>query len=172
MQRKLSLTSHCPNLTMFWPSLLMFFGVVSLPTHGSNLSFLWTTLECVTATIRQNQNKLWNDRCTHGVTYVGVQCDKDYFNGTFLNLCSMFKVMVFILKRCINMAKIIVHHEMFNVRRGSFRWVFNLTIFIVVIQWYPCWYPTCLIHKFREYKLRTILLFLNLGLLNLPRIGW
>jgi hypothetical protein len=33
----------------------------------------------------------------------------------------MFKVMGFILKRCINMAKIIVRHEMFNVRRGSFK---------------------------------------------------
>jgi hypothetical protein len=33
----------------------------------------------------------------------------------------MFKVMGFILRRCIKMAKIIVRHEMFNVRRGSFR---------------------------------------------------
>jgi len=54
------------------------------------------------------------------VTHVGVQCDKDYFSGAFRNLCLMFKVMGFILRRSINMAKIIVRHEMFNVRRGSF----------------------------------------------------
>jgi len=29
------------------------------------------------------------------------------------------KIIGFILRRCINMAKIIVHHEMFNIRKGS-----------------------------------------------------
>ncbi len=55
------------------------------------------------------------------MTHIGVQCDEDYFSGAFRNLCSMFKLMGFILRRCINMAKITVRHKMFNVRRGSFR---------------------------------------------------
>jgi hypothetical protein len=27
----------------------------------------------------------------------------------------------------------------------------------VVIQWYPCWYPTCLVHNFWTYKLKPML---------------
>jgi hypothetical protein len=38
-------------------------NVISLPTHGLSLSSLWATLECVTTTVRRNQNELWNDRC-------------------------------------------------------------------------------------------------------------
>ncbi len=103
------------------PSLLMFFDILFLPIHGSSLSSLRATLEYVTTTVRQNQNELWNDRCTHRMIHAGVQCDEDYFSGVFRNLCSMFKVMGFILRMCINMVKIIVCHKMFNVRRGSFR---------------------------------------------------
>jgi hypothetical protein len=98
-----------------------FFCVLSLPIHGSSLSSLWATLKCITSIVRRNQNELWNDRCTHEVTHTSVQCDEDYFSGPFWNLCSMFKVMGFILRRCINMATIIMHHEMFNVRKRSFR---------------------------------------------------
>ncbi len=65
------------------------------------------------------------------MTHAGVQCDEDYFNGMFRNLCSMFKVMGFILRRCINMAKIIVRHKMFNVKRVHSEQMFNLTIFTV-----------------------------------------
>ena len=54
------------------------------------------------------------------MTQTCVQCDEDYFSGVFRNLCSMFKVTRFILRKCINMAKIIVRHEMFNIKRGSF----------------------------------------------------
>ncbi len=34
-----ALTKLCPNLAMFWPSILIFFGVLSLPTHGLSLFF-------------------------------------------------------------------------------------------------------------------------------------
>jgi hypothetical protein len=71
--------------------------------------------------------------------HTGVQYDEDYFSGAFQNLCSMFKVMGFILKRCINMAKIIVHHEMFNVKKGSFRMSVQFDSFhcISLIPWQP-----------------------------------
>jgi hypothetical protein len=82
----------------------------------------------------------WNDCCIHEVTHASVQCDKDYFSGAFQNLCSMFKVMGFILRRCINMAKIIVRHKMFNVKRGSFRTSVNLIVFTIIKYILTCAY--------------------------------